>query len=113
LAAVGLYGVLAYNVARRTREIGIRLALGAGLAHVRRLVLREVALMLGIGTAAGLAAAAAAGKFVQSFLFGMKPLDAAVYGVAAGLLWLIAMGAAYMPVRRATSVDPMVALRYE
>jgi len=113
LAAVGLNGVLAYNVARRTREIGIRMALGAGSAHVRRLVVREVALMLGIGTAAGLVAAAAAGKFVQSFLFGMKPLDAAVYGVAAGLLWLIALGAAYMPVRRATSVDPMVALRYE
>ncbi|HMC61278.1 MAG TPA: ABC transporter permease, partial [Candidatus Solibacter sp.] len=113
LAAVGLYGVLAYNVARRTREIGIRMALGAGSAQVRRLVVREVAFMLAAGTAAGVAAAAAAGKFVQSFLFGMKPLDAVVYGLAAGLLWLIALGAAYLPVRRATSVDPMVALRYE
>ncbi|HXB67187.1 MAG TPA: ABC transporter permease [Candidatus Acidoferrales bacterium] len=113
LAAVGLYGVLAFNVARRTREIGIRMALGAGATQVRSLVVREVALMLVIGTMAGVAAAAAAGKFVQSFLFGMKPLDAAVYGLAAGLLWLIAMGAAYLPVRRATSVDPMVALRYE
>jgi predicted permease len=113
LAAVGLYGVLAYNVARRTREIGIRMALGAGAAQVRCLVVREVAVMLAIGTLAGAAAAAAAGKFVQSFLFGMKPLDAVVYGLAAGLLWLIAMGAAYMPVRRASSVDPMVALRYE
>ena len=113
LAAVGLYGVLAYNVARRTREIGIRMALGAGAPHVRRLVVREVAFMLAIGTAAGIAAAAAAGKFVQSFLFGMKPLDGAVYGVAAVLLWLIALGAAYVPARRATNVDPMVALRYE
>jgi len=113
LAAVGLYGVLAFNVARRTREIGIRMALGAGAAQVRGLVVREVAVMLAMGTLAGAGAAAAAGKFVQSFLFGMKPLDAAVYGLAAGLLSLIAMGAAYMPVRRATGVDPMVALRYE
>jgi predicted permease len=113
LAAVGLYGVLAYNVARRTREIGIRMALGAERAHVRGLVVREVAIMLLAGTAAGVGAAAATGKFVQSFLFSMKPLDAVVYAVAAGLLWLIALAAAYVPVRRATSVDPMVALRYE
>jgi ABC-type antimicrobial peptide transport system permease subunit len=113
LAAVGLYGVLAFNVARRTREIGIRMALGAASAHVRRLVVREVAFMLLIGTLGGVAAAAAAGKFLQSFLFGMKPLDGAVYGLAAALLWLIALGAAYVPARRATSVDPLVALRYE
>jgi predicted permease len=113
LAAVGLYGILAYNVARRTREIGIRMALGADPAHVRGLVVREVAIMLLAGTVAGVGAAAATGKYVQSFLFAMKPLDAAVYAGAAGLLWLIAMAAAYVPVRRATSVDPMVALRYE
>jgi predicted permease len=113
LAAIGLYGVLAYNVARRTREIGIRMALGAEPAHVRGLVVREVALMLLAGTVAGVGAAAATGKFVQSYLFSMKPLDAVVYAGAAGLLWVIALAAAYVPVRRATSVDPMVALRYE
>ena len=69
--------------------------------------------MLVIGTAAGVGAAAAAGRFVQSFLFGMKPLDGVIYGFAAALLWLIALGAAYVPARRATAVDPMVALRYE
>jgi len=113
LAAVGLYGVLAFNVARRTREIGIRMALGADSGSVRGLVAREVALMLIAGTAAGAGAAAAAGKLVQSFLFGMKPWDALVYALAVGTLWLIAVGAASIPVRRATRVDPTVALRYE
>jgi ABC-type antimicrobial peptide transport system permease subunit len=113
LAAIGLYGVLAFNVARRTREIGIRMALGAASRQVRSLVIREVMLMLAIGTAAGLGAAAASGKLVQSFLFGMKAWDVVVYGSAAVLLWLIAIAAAYVPARRATNVDPMVALRYE
>ncbi len=113
LAAVGLYGVLAYNVARRTREIGIRMALGAGARQVRGLVAREVALMLAIGTVAGLASAAATARFVQAFLYGLKPWDAFVYGSAAVVLWVVALGAAYIPARRATSVDPMVALRYE
>jgi predicted lysophospholipase L1 biosynthesis ABC-type transport system permease subunit len=113
LAAIGLYGVLAFNVARRTREIGIRMALGAESGHVRGLVVREVGLMLAIGTAAGAGLAAAAGKLVQSMLYEMKPWDATVYGAAALLLWLVALGAAYIPARRATTVDPMVALRYE
>jgi putative ABC transport system permease protein len=113
LAAVGLYGVLAFNVTRRTREIGIRMALGADSGSVRGLVAREVALMLVLGTIAGAGAAAAAGKLVESFLFGMKPWDALVYALAAGTLWLIAAGAACLPVRRATRVDPTVALRYE
>ena len=113
LAAIGLYGVLAFNVARRTREIGIRMALGAESGHVRGLVVREVGLMLAIGTAAGAGLAAAAGKLVQSILYEMKPWDVSVYGAAALLLWLVALGAAYIPARRATTVDPMVALRYE
>jgi predicted permease len=113
LAAVGLYGVLAYNVARRTREIDIRMALGADAGHVRGLVVREVALMLVVGTVAGIASASAAGKFLQSFLYGMKPWDMSVYGSAAVVLWLVALGAAYVPARRATGVDPMIALRYE
>jgi len=113
LAAIGLYGVLAYNVARRTREIGIRMALGADAGRVRGLVGKEVALMLGIGTASGLAAAAGAGTLLQSMLFGLKSWDPVVYAASAVFLWLIAMAAAWVPARRATSVDPLVALRYE
>ena len=113
LAAVGLYGVLAYTVARRTREIGIRMALGADAGRVRGLVVREVLLMLFIGTAAGLGGAAATGRFLESFLVGMKAWNLAVYGSAALVLWLVAMGAAWIPARRATAVDPIVALRYE
>ena len=113
LAAVGLYGVLAFNVARRTREIGIRMALGAGSRQVRVLIAREVGLMLLIGTAVGLGAAAASAKFVAGFLFGMKPLDAFVYIAAPVVLWVVALGAAYVPARRATNIDPLVALRYE
>lgn len=109
LAALGLYGVLAYNIARRTREIGIRMALGANAARVRGLVIREVALMILVGSAAGLGAAVAAGKLVENALYGLKPWDASVYF----FLWLIAFVAAYIPSRRATGVDPLVALRYE
>ncbi len=109
----GLYGVLAFNVARRTREIGIRMALGADAAHVRGLIVREVAFMLAIGTAVGCASAAGAGRFVQSMLYGLKSWDPVVYGGAAIVLWLVAAAAAYVPARRATCVDPMIALRYE
>jgi predicted permease len=91
LAALGLYGVLAYNVARRTREIGVRMALGAEAGHVRRLVVREVVWMLSIGTTAGLGSAAAAGKLVQNLLYGLRPWDSAVYGTAAATIWLIAL----------------------
>ena len=113
LAAVGLYGVLAYNVARRTREIGIRMALGASAGHVRGLVVRDVLLMLGIGGLVGLSAAAAVGKLVESVLYGMRPWDPLVYTGATVVLGLIALAAAYVPARRATAVDPMTALRYE
>jgi predicted permease len=113
LAALGLYGVLAFNVARRTREIGIRMALGANAGHVRGLVVRDVLLMIGIGGIVGVAAAAAAGKAIESVLYQMKPWDPLVYGAAAAVLGTIALLAAYIPARRATTVDPMVALRYE
>jgi ABC-type antimicrobial peptide transport system permease subunit len=113
LAAVGLYGVLAFNVARRTREIGIRMALGAGAAQVRRLVVREVLVIIGIGTVLGLTAAWFAGALVQSVLFGTQPADPWVFASAAAVLGIIALAAAYVPVRRATGVDPMIALRYE
>jgi predicted permease len=113
LAAIGLYGVLAFNVARRTREIGIRMALGADAAKVRRLVVREVVLIIGTGLAIGIGAAAAAGRLIESVLFNTRPLDPVIFLAAAGLLGTIALAAAYVPARRATGVDPMVALRYE
>ena len=113
LAAIGLYGVLSFNIARRTREIGIRMALGATQGNVRKLVVREAGIMLGIGTIAGIGAAVGLGRFVDSLLFGMKPWDPYVYLSATVLLALVALLAAYVPVRRATKVDPMVALRYE
>jgi predicted permease len=113
LAAIGLYGVLAYNVSRRTREIGIRMALGAEAGHVRGLVVREVAIMLAIGTAIGLGSAAGAGTLIRSQLYGLEFWDPSIYISAAVALWLIALAAAYIPTRRATSVDPMVALRDE
>jgi predicted permease len=113
LAAIGLYGVLAYSFARRTREIGIRMALGAGTGRVGGLVIREVVTLLAAGTLVGAGAALAAGRLVESMLYGLKPWDAVVYGGAVGALWLVAIAAAWIPARRATSVDPMVALRYE
>jgi predicted permease len=113
LAAIGMYGVLAYNVARRTREIGVRMALGAPAGRVRGLVLRETSWMLGVGTAFGLASAAALGRLVQAMLFGLEPWDPAIYSGAAVALGAIALFAAYIPARRATRVDPVVALRHE
>jgi predicted permease len=113
LAAIGLYGVLAFNVARRTREIGIRMALGAGAAQVRRLVIRDVTAIIAIGVAAGLTAAWFSGRLIQSVLFQTAPSDPWIFTSAAVVLTLIAAAAAYVPVRRATGVDPMIALRYE
>ncbi len=113
LAAIGLYGVLAYNVARRTREIGIRMALGASTSQVRAFVVRQTWRILGAGALAGVGAASAAGKLVESVLFGMKPWDPAVYAAALAVLATVALIAAYVPARRASAVDPLVALRYE
>ncbi len=113
LAAVGLYGVLAFNVARRTREIGIRMALGAGATEVRGLVVRETLVIIVVGLAIGLGAAWFAGRLVQAVLFQTAPADPLVFAASAVLLALIAAAAAYLPARRATGVDPLIALRYE
>jgi len=113
LAAVGLYGVLAYSVAQRTREIGLRIALGADGPRVRRFVLRQVAGMLAIGGAIGIAGALGLGRAARSLLFGLTGDDPLVLALALLVLALVALGAAYVPARRATRVDPMIALRAE
>jgi len=113
LAAVGLYGVMAYVVARRTREIGIRMALGATQQNVAWMILREILGMLAAGLCIGLIAAYGIGRVVESLLFGVKASDPVVFVVAAGLLVAVALLAGWLPSRKAANVDPMVALRYE
>jgi predicted permease len=113
LAAVGLYGVMAYVVTRRTREIGIRMALGASRGHAAALILREVAQMAAIGLAIGLPAAFGLGRAIESQLYGVRAFDPLVLAIAAALLAVVACLAGWLPARRAAGVDPMVALRYE
>jgi putative ABC transport system permease protein len=113
LAAVGLYGVMAYVVARRTREIGIRMALGATQKNVAWMILREIIAMLAVGLCVGLIAAYGIGKVIESLLFGVKASDPIVFAIAAGLLVAVALLAGWLPSRKAANVDPMVALRYE
>src|SRR6266704_786886 len=113
LASIGLYGVMAYTVARRTPEIGIRMALGASLGSVRGLVLREAMTLAAIGLAIGIPAALAAGRLARSLLYGVEPGDPRLVGAAGLLLMGVMLAAAYLPARRATKVDPVVALRSE
>ena len=113
LAAMGLYGVLAYSVAQRTREIGVRMALGADSGRVQRLVLRQVGMMVLIGGIIGIAGAIALGKVAQSMLYQMTGADPMVMTGSTVLLALVALAAGYVPALRASRVDPMQALRYE
>ena len=113
LAAIGLYGVLAYTVAQRTREIGLRMALGAAPSRVRRMVLRQVGVMTLVGGGIGLAAAVGLGRLAQSLLFEMRGWDPPVLAFAAAALTLVSLGAGLIPAHRAAKVDPMTALRYE
>jgi len=113
LAAIGLYGVLAYSVAQRTREIGVRMALGADARRVRGLVVRQVGRMVLIGGVIGLAGAIGLGRVAQSMLFDMSGSDPVVMAISVVLLALVAMAAGYVPARRASRVDPIQALRYE
>ena len=113
LASIGLYGVLAYSIAQRTREIGVRMALGASAADVRLLVLRQVGLMTVIGGVIGLAGALALGRGAQSMLYKMSGADPSVMMVSVVFLTLVALAAGYVPALRASRVSPMQALRYE
>jgi ABC-type antimicrobial peptide transport system permease subunit len=113
LAMAGIYGVMAYSVAERTREIGIRMALGAQTSGVVRLVLGQGMKLVGVGLALGLAGALAATRVLASLLFEVKPADPVAFIGAIAALLCVALVANYIPAQRATRVDPMVALRHE
>ncbi len=113
LATIGVYGVVSYSVSQRMQEIGIRVALGARSGDVSRLVLREGLLLGGLGVGVGLAAALASTRVLQTLLFEVTPTDPVTLSAVAGLLLAVVLAATLWPARRATKVDPMVALRYE
>ena len=113
LSAIGIYGLMSYVVSRRTNEIGIRMALGAERMHVRWLVLRQVLALVAIGIAIGVPAALLSSRLVASMLFGLRATDAASLLAAVAVMLAIAALAGYLPARRASRIDPMVALRYE
>jgi predicted permease len=113
LAGIGLYGVLAYTLTQRTREIGLRMALGAAPSRVRGMILRQTAVMTAVGAVIGLAAAIGLGRGAQSLLFELRGYDPFVLGAAAVVLVLVAFAAGFMPALRASQIDPIRALRYE
>jgi ABC-type antimicrobial peptide transport system permease subunit len=113
IACVGLYGTISYTVARRTGEIGIRMALGAQRGPVLWMVLREVIVLAAVGLAVSLPIALGTSKFVESFLFGMKPNDPLALSLAVIILLFAALLAGGLPARRAAQIDPMTALRHE
>ena len=113
LACLGLYGLLSYEVTQRTREIGIRMAVGAQSHNVIGLVLAKAVGLIIAGAAVGLGVALGVTRFLASFLYGVRAGDPLTLVAVAGLLAVVALAACYIPARRATRVDPLVALRYE
>ena len=113
VAAIGLFGLMSYNVTRRTTEIGIRMALGAQQQTVLQMIMRESILLVVIGMAIGVAGALAGGRFVASLLFGLEPTDATTGVAAAAVMLAVSTFASYLPARRAARLDPMLALRHE
>ena len=113
LATVGLYGVLTYSATRRTREIGIRIAIGARRADVLRMMLRHGMRLAGIGVAMGLLLAAVVTRLMAGLLFGVSPLDPMTFGLMSAVFVAVALVATYLPARRAAAADPMTVLRAE
>jgi ABC-type antimicrobial peptide transport system permease subunit len=113
LSCIGIYGLMSYIVSQRTNEIGIRMALGAAQSNVRWLVLREIAVMVLAGISIGVPAALAGGRLVTHMLFGRKDNDPVSIAAAVGVLLAVGIVAGYFPARRASQVEPIVALRYE
>ena len=113
LGAIGLYGVMAFSVARRTREIGVRMALGAKRSAVLRMVLRGVAGMAAVGIGAGALLSLTLARYIEAQLYGVESRDLATLGAAAGVLVAVALAAAWLPALKASRVDPMLALRQE
>jgi ABC-type antimicrobial peptide transport system permease subunit len=113
LAAVGIYGVMAYSVAQRTNEIGIRLAVGASPHQVRNMVMRECSRTASVGLVLGIAAALGLIRVVRAMLYGIDAFDPLTIAATVGLLLLVALGAAWIPALRAARLQPMVALRNE
>ena len=113
LAAVGLYGLMAYSVNQRISEIGIRVALGASRANILSLILKRGSLLALCGIAIGLVASLALSRFLSSFLFGVRPTDPPTFSAVAAVLAAVALAASYIPAHRATRVDPNTSLRHE